>query len=217
MSLSPVNQTAFLAARQVQASEAAVLSRCYQLRHDYFVKQRGWVTATNADAEERDGYDDRALHLAVFSGEEVAAYLRVLPHDPGQGFMLDHEFSALLSEHERAELPRAGAIEISRLVCRWQSARQSDIHPLKLLLELLYNFSLEQGFERSYIVVEESWLRPFVRRFGVPFQVIGQPHVFAGGTRTVAATATLTQLATAIQPSRSFKPVPTTALNSING
>ena len=192
-------QSHALVARQIETHEEAVLSRCYRLRHDYFVKQRGWVTATNAEGEERDRYDARALHLAVFSGEEVAAYLRVLPHDATEGFMLDHDFAALLSEQQRAKLPRAGAIEISRLVCRWQREKGCEDHPLKLLLKLLYEVSLEQGFERSYIVVEESWLPPFVRRFGVPFRVIGQPCVFAGGTRTVAATATLAELATALK------------------
>lgn len=113
--------------------------------------------------------------------------------------MLDHDFSALLSEAEQTELPRAGAIEISRLVCCWQLVRGSETHALELLLKLLHDVSLEQGFQRCYIVVEESWLRPFVRRFGVPFRVIGQPHVFAGGTRTVAATATLAELATAVE------------------
>lgn len=65
---SPVDQPAPLVARQIQAGEAAVLSRCYRLCYDYFVKQRGWVVAENAEGEERDRYDARALHLAVFSG-----------------------------------------------------------------------------------------------------------------------------------------------------
>ena len=193
-----------LVARRIEADEADVLSCCYRLRHDYFVKQRGWVSAENAEDEERDRYDVRALHLAVFFGEQVAAYLRVLPHDPDQGFMLDHDFSALLSEAQRAELPRAGAIEISRLVCRWQSARGSEVHPVELLLKLLHDISLDHGFERCYIVVEESWLRPFIRRFGVPFQIVGQPQVFAGGTRTVAATATLAKLVAALKPQSSL-------------
>ena len=202
--LSIVSPSGALVARQIEVHEASVLSQCFRLRYDYFVRQRGWVamnsaSENSASGEERDHYDDQALHLAVFSGEEVMAYLRLLPHDPVLGFMLDHDFSALLSEQERNELPRAGAIEISRLVCRFGKATGDEIHPLHLLLRLLHLISSEQGFERCYIVVEQSWLRPFIRRFGVPFQVVGQPYTFAGGTRTVAATATLTELARAIE------------------
>lgn len=196
--LSIVSPSGALVARQIQAHEAHELSECFRLRYDYFVRQRGWVATDSASDEERDHYDDRALHLAVFSGEEVKAYLRLLPHDPVMGFMLDHDFAALLSEREREELPRAGSIEISRLVCRFGKAAGDEIHPMKLLLRLLHQVSVEQGFERCYIVVEHSWLRPFVRRFGVPFQVVGQPYTFAGGTRTVAATATLVELERAI-------------------
>lgn len=194
-----VSPSEALVARQIEAHEEDILSQCFRLRYDYFVRQRGWVALESAPDEERDHYDDRALHLAVFSGEEVRAYLRILPHDPVLGFMLDHDFAALLSEQERNELPRAGAIEISRLVCRFGKAESDGVHPLQLLLRLLHQVSVEQGFERSYIVVEHSWLRPFIRRFGVPFQVVGQPHTFAGGTRTVAATATLAELKRAIE------------------
>lgn len=186
-------------ARQIEPHEASVLSQCFQLRYNYFVRQRGWVAMDSASGEESDHYDERALHLAVFSGAEVMAYLRLLPHDPVLGFMLDHDFAALLSEQERDELPRAGSIEISRLVCRFGKAESDDVHPLHLLLKLLHQISLDHGFERCYIVVEHSWLRPFIRRFGVPFQVVGQPYTFAGGTRTVAATATLAELERAIE------------------
>lgn len=197
--LSIVSPSGALEARQIEAHEASVLSRCFRLRYNYFVRQRGWVAMDSASGEERDHYDDRALHLAVLCGEEVMAYLRLLPHDPALGFMLDHDFAALLSERERDELPRAGSIEISRLVCRFGRVESDDVHPLQLLLRLLHQISVEQGFERCYIVVEHSWLRPFIRRFGVPFQVVGQPYTFAGGTRTVAATATLAELAMAIE------------------
>ena len=205
--LPPPDRLNSLVARQIQPGEETALSQCYRLRYDYFVKQRGWVTAPCPDREERDHYDSRALHLGVFSGKEVVAYLRILPHNARHGFMLDHDFAALLSDQQREELPRAGAIEISRLVCCWQTVKSSRVHPLELLLELLYNLSLEQGFERCYIVVEECWLRPFVRRFGVPFQIVGQPQVFAGGTRTVAAMATVAQLETALRNYSSIHPI----------
>lgn len=197
-SSSLVSPSGALLARHIEAHEERVLSQCFRLRYDYFVRQRAWVAMESASGEERDSYDDRALHLAVLSGEDVMAYLRLLPHDPLAGFMLDHDFAALLSEREREELPRAGAIEISRLVCRSGKVAGDEIHPLQLLLRLLHQFSCDNAFERCYIVVEQSWLRPFVRRFGVPFEIVGRPYTFAGGTCTVAATATLAELEAAI-------------------
>jgi hypothetical protein len=62
------------------------------------------------------------------------------------------------------------------------------------LLKLLYHLALDQGFERFYIVVEEKWIKPFARRFGLAFTPIGTPYVFPDGTCTVAATATLAEL-----------------------
>ncbi len=179
------------------------MSDCFNLRYAYFVKQRGWVPEERChNGEESDDYDSHALHLSVWGGEEIAAYLRVLPFDPTVGFMLDHELSAILSSQERAALPREGAVELSRLVCRMGDClrtSQGNDHPIELLFRQLYEVSLEKGFTRYYIVVEDSWLRPFARRFGLPFQVIGQPYLFPDGTKTVAATATVEELEAGLQ------------------
>jgi N-acyl-L-homoserine lactone synthetase len=154
------------------------------------------------NGEETDGYDEHALHLAVARDDCITAYLRVLPFDPAVGFMLDHELSAILSPQERDALPREGAVELSRLVWETRSqfqAGRGDDHPIELLFRQLYQLSLERDFTRYYIVVEAGWLRPFARRFGLPFQVIGQPHIFPDGTRTVVATATVEELEAGLQ------------------
>ncbi len=172
---------------------------CFRLRYHYFVHQRAWVAA-NAEwpGIERDSYDEHALHLGVWDEKGVAAYLRVLPFDPGVGFMLDQELACVLTEEERRGLPREESVELSRLVVRPDILARhpclAKAHPVELLLKRLYQVSKERGFTRFYIVVEEEWLRPFARRFGLPFSVIGTPHVFPDGTKTVAATATLDEL-----------------------
>jgi N-acyl-L-homoserine lactone synthetase len=173
------------------------LKACFALRFRYFVQQRGWIPPEKCpDGEETDRYDPHALHLAVFGGDKIKAYLRVLPFDPDVGFMLDHELSAILSPQEREALPRENAVELSRLVCCPGDGCDGgqDTRSIKLLFRQLYHVALERGFTRFYIVVEAKWLGPFARRFGLPFQVVGQSYLFPDGTRTVAATATVEEL-----------------------
>jgi len=172
------------------------MEACFRLRHAYFVRKRGWVKESKeTPGIERDGYDPHCLHLAVWDGQGVAAYLRALPFDPCVEFMLDRELSCLFSGEEREALPRAGALELSRLVVRRDLlCRHNEPHPVELLLRELYRVAKERGFTRFYIVVEQSWLGPFARRFGLPFRVLGTPHLFPDGTKTVAALATLEEL-----------------------
>lgn len=179
----------------VLRDDPASLEECLRLRYGYFVETRGWVGANPQEPGiERDGYDEHCLHLAAWDGQGVAAYLRVLPFDPLVGFMLDRELSCLLSREEREALPREGAVELSRLVVRPDVLLRRDhgqVHPVEEVFKALYRASRERGFSRFYVVVEQGWLRPFARRFGVPFHLIGTPHVFPDGTSTVAGVATL--------------------------
>lgn len=178
------------------SDDAVSLEACFRLRYAYFVERRAWVPENvEVPGIEQDGYDERCLHLGVWDEQGVAAYLRVLPFDPQVGFMLDRELSCLLRDEERQALPRERAVELSRLVVRPDViCCRADPHPMELLLKALYRESKERGYKRFYIVVEQGWLRPFGRRFGLPFRVLGTPHVFPDGTRTVAATATLEEL-----------------------
>lgn len=178
------------------SDDAVSLEACFRLRYDYFVERRAWVPENvEVPGIEQDAYDEHCLHLGVWDEQGVAAYLRVLPFDPAVGFMLDRELSCLLRDEERQALPRERAVELSRLVVRPDVIYcKADPHPVDLLLKALYRESRERGYKRFYIVVEQGWLGPFTRRFGLPFQIIGLPHVFPNGTRTVAATATLEEL-----------------------
>lgn len=180
------------------AGDDAEMEACLRLRYRYFVEQRAWVKADEMrPGLEQDDYDAHALHLSVWDEDGVAAYLRALPHDPQVGFMLDHELSCLLNEGGRHNLKREGAVELSRLVMRPDVALKmsgKQPHPIEMLLKRLYRLSKERGFTSFYIVVEQGWLLPFARRFGLPFQLIGTPHVFPNGTKTVAAMATLEEL-----------------------
>lgn len=183
-------ETQVVGQHSLVSGEQALLDACFRLRYGYFVERRGWVRANPQEPGlERDRYDDHCLHLAARDEQGVAAYLRVLPFDPFVGFMLDRELSCLVSQEERKALPREGAVELSRLVVRPDVASWRDdgrVHPVEEVFKALYRASKEHGFARFYVVVEQGWLRPFARRFGVPFRVLGTPHVFPDGTKTVA-------------------------------
>ena len=174
--------------------------RAFQaLRHGYFVRERKWVTE-NAErpGEEADRYDGHCLHLGVFREERLLAYLRMLPWIPEVGFMLDHEFKALLSEQDRISLPREGSAEVSRLVVSGENGffagPQEKRQALELLFKLLYRLSLARGYRRLYVEVETGWLAAFRRTFRLPFEPIGRPCRFPDGTETAAACADLADL-----------------------
>ncbi len=193
-------------ARLISTADTLAFQACLQLRYGYFVQQRRWVgPRAECPGQEWDRYDPHALHLAVYDSDNLIAYLRVLPYREEVGFMLDDEFQCLIASQPASllERPRTEDVELSRLVCQHQPLRshsgKDQFHPVELLLKLLYHVALNRGFEQFYIVVEENWLRPFARRFGLRFRVLDEPYTFPDGTRTVAASATLRELEAAME------------------
>lgn len=190
-------------ARLVNRADAREVEACERLRYEEFVVKRAWVAADPLClGRERDGYDAEALHLTVFEGERVAAYLRVLEGGCRCGFMLHREFAALLCDSERKALQRENTVEVSRLaiasnvavapgVQNGSASRCSGKVVTELLLKLLYRLALERGWNRFYLVAEAGWPKVFARRFGLVFEPVGQPCTFPDGTVTVAALTTL--------------------------
>lgn len=88
---------------------------CLRLRHTYFVSTRGWVSC-NGTIQETDHYDPYCQHLAVFHNTHILAYLRLLPWQEHTGFMLEHDFSCLLTSHEQKSIIHKHSAELSRLV-----------------------------------------------------------------------------------------------------
>lgn len=184
-------------ARLIAHHDSVSLCACYRLRYEYFVKNRRWVASTGQSCfTETDRYDEVAHHLAVFSGGEVIAYLRLLPWTE-IGFMLSHEFKCLLPDNTELALPGSG--EISRLVVADELCVSETTAALELLFKLFYQFAREQEFRHFFIVSEYSWLRACRHRFGLGFGILGPVRVFPDGTRTVAAYASLHDLERSMQ------------------
>jgi N-acyl-L-homoserine lactone synthetase len=195
-------------ARQINLSEPNEVTAFQELRYDYFVRQRGWVTPDpDLPLREADAYDAFAHHLAVFKGDLVVAYVRVLPGNSPCGFMLEREFHSLLPATGPTIEMSKHSIELSRLV-----VAPPPILPIsemravtELLFKLLYWMSLHLDWQDYYIVVEQDWISVFNRRFHLPFQPLGQPFIFPDGTRTVAAHARVADLESALACSAPHK------------
>lgn len=171
------------------------MRQCLRLRFDYFVCKRRWVSAdANLDGVEYDRYDVGAHHLGVFGGDALLGYLRALPWTESLGFMLEHEFSCLLPHGDVRGFRKADALEVSRLVLNPDVQCEHCHTVVELLLKSLYHLAKRELKPIVYMVVEESWLRPFVRRFKLPLQTIGVPYTFPDGTRTVAAMTNIREL-----------------------
>jgi len=189
-------------ARLVASGNEQEVNAYQQLRHGYFVCRKGWVKEdVQRPGHETDRYDAYAQHLAVFQGEHMLAYLRVLPWREGVGYMLEHEFMCLLDGVEGLNLIHTGAVELSRLVLAPCLSGRSVYRVVEVLLKLLYHLSLAQQIQHYYIVVEEQWIEAFPRRFYLPFQTLGNRHVFPDGTATVAGYTTRIVLEQAVASS----------------
>lgn len=191
-----IQQGRFLS-RQVDMANPHEVNSFQRLRYNYFVQQRKWVCEDRSHPErEMDCYDSHAKHLAVFENDQVVAYLRVLEWRAECGFMLEREFQCLLPPEIALPLSHCGAVELSRLVIAPQTrlSRREARYVTELLFKLLYQLSLQRGWQHLYIVVEAAWIPLFQRRFGLSFHPLGPLHVFSDGTRTVAAYANVTEL-----------------------
>lgn len=160
----------------------------YHLRHDVFSKELRWVSEKN-DELEIDEYDAAAVNFGVFDGaEKLCAYLRLLL--PGRRFMLEKEFSQLVSPgHEiRKEEDTA---EVSRL-CVSPEARSSLVRSDEgaysvsmLLYKGVYHWCLRRGVRFLYLVVEQRVLR-LLKAKGFPCRPVGEPTEMPDGVIAVA-------------------------------
>jgi N-acyl-L-homoserine lactone synthetase len=190
-------------ARMLDATNPVDVLAYEQLRYGYFIKCKRWADHGKCPGHESDHFDPYCHHLGVFEQEHLAAYLRVLPTTWPCGLMLDHDFRCLLTDEKHRSIIRENSVELSRLVI---APDEAEPHPhrrnrqiIELLLKLLYHLSLQEGYLHFYIEVETSWLKPFARRFGLPFTPICDPYTFPDGTETVAAYASLQDLEQAVR------------------
>lgn len=160
--------------RVIDASNKALfahsLDQLFRLRHDCFVKERGWREFDKDGVYEQDQYDnDNAAYLAALDEHSdvvgcMRIYPTILPH------MLSEQFSHLIdgpvpsSEH---------IIEMTRLAIRPGKRRGRAYHELMIGV---YEYCLTRQMIGATVLMR--WLRmPLVHEIGFVPDPLGPVHI----------------------------------------
>lgn len=143
-----------------------LLDRQFRLRHDIFVKERGWTEFDIDGTHERDQYDDdNATYLIATDDSGAVAggfrlYPTVLPH------MLSETFSQLV---EGAMIQRSDVFELTRFGMR-KSERRSR-HYFELLTAI-QEYGLMEGLSGFTMVINPLRI-PVLQSFGFEIEPLG--------------------------------------------
>jgi acyl-homoserine lactone synthase len=154
---------------------ADVLDGQFRLRHDIFVKERGWTKFEIDGIYEKDQYDnDSAVYvIAADEAENVAGGFRLypttLPH------MLAEQFSNLVE----GKIPRqSDVLELTRFAMR-RTERRSH-HYFELLLAI-QEYGLRKGLS-GYTSVINTQRISILQGFGFDIEPLGLPQTIDGET-----------------------------------
>ena len=154
------------------------LEQYFRLRHEIFVKERGWLDLKRPDGREMDSYDNgNAIYLLAIDNDRVVGGQRLYPT------LLPHMISEVFAHVAERGIPRASHIfEWTRyLVVKERRMGRTDCR----LLAAVQQFCLEEGITEVTAVVEMWWLPRWqqagfkVRPLGLPTVIEGQPCIAA--------------------------------------
>ncbi len=154
---------------------AKIMDRQFRLRHDIFVKGRGWSEFEVDGVYEKDPYDNShaAYIIAVDEMENVAGGFRLypttLPH------MLSEQFPNLV---DRNVLRRRDVLELTRFAMRKTERRSS--HYFELLVAI-QEHGLGEGLA-GYTSVINTLRIPILQSFGFDIEPLGLPRTIDGET-----------------------------------
>lgn len=146
----------------------SILDDYHRIRHDIFVKERGWKAVERTDGRDIDAYDrDDTVHLIAIDGDRVVGGERVTPTTSPH--MLNEVFPALAAIKG---VPIGPSIwEGSRyFVVRERRVGRTDC----MLLAALQEFALDEGITHYSIVIETWWL-PRLHEAGFVVRPLGLP------------------------------------------
>lgn len=180
--------------RAVQANTEPLRQATYQLRHQVYCEELQFEPE-RADALEYDGYDERAMHVAVkhvLSGSLAGTVRIVTSQFKNELLPIEHYFAGNFTNTvlAPANFSRQHICEISRLAvpaairCRVLSGQPSlERACSKLVAVALYLTAqilcLRAGRIHTYVMIEPALARA-LRRVGLHFIQIGEPIVFNG-------------------------------------
>ncbi len=150
----------------------------FRLRHEVFVKERGWKNLHQDHGRETDAYDNgNAVYLLAIDRDRVVGGQRLYPT------LLPHMLSEVFGHMAQRGIPQAAHIfEWTRyFVIKERRIGRTDCR----LLAAIQQFCLEEGITAVTAVVEMWWLPRWqqagfkVRPLGLPTMIEGQPCVAA--------------------------------------
>jgi len=154
---------------------AKILDRQFRLRHDIFVKDRGWREFEIDGIYEKDPYDnDSTVYIiAVDAMDNVAGgfrlYPTVLPH------MLTEQFPNLV---DRTIPRRSDLLELTRFAMRKTERRSSYYFELLIAIQ---EYGLDEGLA-GYTSVINTLRIPILQSFGFEIEPLGLPQTINGET-----------------------------------
>jgi acyl-homoserine lactone synthase len=154
---------------------AKILDRQFRLRHEIFVKDRGWSEFEIDGIYEKDPYDnDSTIYIiAVDATDNVAGgfrlYPTVLPH------MLAEQFPNLV---DRTIPRRRDLLELTRFAMRKTERRSSYYFELLVAIQ---EYGLDEGLA-GYTSVINTLRIPILQSFGFEIEPLGLPQTINGET-----------------------------------
>ncbi|WP_374336176.1 acyl-homoserine-lactone synthase [Leeia sp.] len=168
--------------RLIQIDNARDLRTQYELRHQIFHDELGWLPARE-DGLDDDRYDLWSDNFLVLDGaERPVGCMRLTPSD--EPFMLEHEFLCLMpSARDIEKTTRTAEVTRMGVVRNAQGNRLPEVS--KLLYIGMYCWARQRGVERTYFVTEYNY---FLRacQAGLPGTAAGEPRVMDGGVLSIA-------------------------------
>ncbi|WP_262028384.1 acyl-homoserine-lactone synthase [Microvirga sp. Mcv34] len=157
------------------------LEEYFRLRHEVFVKERGWRDLHRPDGREIDAYDNgNAVYLLALDQDHVVGGQRLYPT------VMPHMLSEVFGHMAQRGIPRAEHIfEWTRyFVIKERRMGRTDCR----LLAAVQEFCLQEGITELTAVVEMWWLPRWqqtgfkVKPLGLPTVIEGQPCIAAAIT-----------------------------------
>jgi len=150
-----------------------LMDRQFRLRHEVFVRERGWTDLEVDGIHEKDQYDNEAATYLIAADERNAVaggfrlYPTTLPH------MLTEQFPALV---DGAIPQRSDVLELTRFAMR-RSERRSR-HYFELLVAI-QEYGLAEGLSGYSSVISPLRL-PILQGFGFDIEPLGLPQLIQG-------------------------------------
>jgi N-acyl-L-homoserine lactone synthetase len=156
------------------ARDPAEVEAVHRLRYQTVVAA-GWASAAEfPDRLERDGDDDRAVHIAGWDGPAMAAAMRLVPPAPGRPLPVEAGFDLQLE-------PAGRVAEFDRIVVA-PGHRQSQHTVLQALLATACLSLWELGCTEVAGAQTDGMLRLY-RGLGCPVRVVGPARRYWGEQR----------------------------------